>query len=151
MFKSIFFLTFAAILTSFIGYFIIFNGDAEQQQEVTISLQEYLLGNFISELPEINKKLPYKIDDYTTLNSIKYEDSKVLSTYKLTNYNASSGEFDKFIKEIEPILQKKTCTDEVKNKLLDVGIEFLDVYQDSEGSAILKVLSNSNLCKKLIQ
>ena len=151
MFKSIFFLTFSAILTSFIGYFIIFNGNAKQQEEVTISLQEYLLRSFISELPEINKKLPYKIDDYTTLNSIKYEDSKVLSTYKLTNYNASSGEFDKFIKEIEPILQKKTCTDEVKNKLLNAGIEFLDVYQGPEGSVILKVLSNSNLCKKLIQ
>lgn len=150
MFKYIFFLTCTAIITSFLGYFIIFyNRDTERKEEVTISLRDYLLMSFISELPEINRKLPFKIDGYTILNSIKYEDSKVLSTYTLTNYNASSSESDKFIKKIEPILQKKTCKDEVKNKLLDVGIEFLDVYQDPEGSVILEVLSNSNLCKKI--
>jgi hypothetical protein len=150
MFKSIFFQIFSAILILLAGYFVIFyNRSSERQEEVEISLRDYLLRSFISELPEINKKLPYKIDNYTILNSIKYEDSKILSTYKLTNYNSNSEESDFFTKTIKPILQKKTCTDEVKTNLLDVGIEFLDVYKDPEGAVILEVLSNSNLCKKL--
>jgi hypothetical protein len=49
----------------FIFYF--FGKKEESSKEVYIGLRDYILEGFLVELPEINKKLPYKIDKETTL------------------------------------------------------------------------------------
>lgn len=53
---------------------------------VTLSLKDYLLNSFLAELPDINKKLPYVIDDKTILLNVEYKDEKIIHLYELKKY-----------------------------------------------------------------
>jgi len=67
------------LLTIFLAFLVYsFSGKKEESsKEVIITLKDYILGSFLNELPEINKRLPHKIDSQTTLMSIKYENNKI--------------------------------------------------------------------------
>ena len=127
----------------FIFYF--FGKKEESSKEVYIGLRDYILEGFLVELPEINKKLPHKIDKETTLISIKYENNKILSVYEL----ASQGVNREFLEKIEPAIKKQECDDDMKKKFLDVDIDFLNRYQNSMGGVIYEILVNSSICSKI--
>jgi hypothetical protein len=114
----------------------------ESSKEVIINVKEYILGSFLNELPEINKKLPHKIDGQTTLISIRYENNKILSIYELPRYVIS----DEFLNKIKPSIRKQACGDEMKKKLLEVDVVFLDRYQNPTGDVLFEVLLNKSEC-----
>jgi hypothetical protein len=114
----------------------------ESSKEVIINVKEYILGSFLNELPEINKKLPHKIDGQTTLISIRYENNKILSIYELPIYVIS----DEFLNKIKPSIRKQACGDEMKKKLLEVDVVFLDRYQNPTGDVLFEVLLNKSEC-----
>lgn len=117
----------------------------DAKQEVIVSLRDYILSSFLTELPEINKNLPHRIDKSTTLVSIKFENNKILSTYELTSNNISRQAFEK----IELAIKNQTCEDEIKSKLLDVDVDFLNRYQNPNGDLIFEVLVSRTTCSKL--
>jgi hypothetical protein len=141
--NSIYFLILVAVFIAFITYFFIKKD--EPKKEVFISLKDYLLSNFLSELPDINKKLPHKIDNETSLMSINYENNKILSVYEITSVEISS----ELVKKIEPALKKQICDDEMKRKFLNVDIEFLNRYQNPAGVMIFETLVSRDVCSKL--
>jgi len=117
----------------------------EAKEEVLISIKDYLLSSFISELPAINKNLPYKIDNETTLISISYEDEKILSIYELSKFENRND----FTNKVEPILKRQSCEDETKKKLLDVDINFLNRYQNPSGFVIFELFLSRSICSKI--
>lgn len=111
-------------------------------KEIIITMKEYVLGSFLNELPEINKNLPNKIDSHTTLNLIKYEDKKVVSIYEI----ASNAVGDDVIDKIKPLLKKQACKDEMKRNLLEVDIDLLDRYQNTNGNTLFEVTISKAEC-----
>ena len=134
------------VLTLFlsISYFHIKKSN-EAKEEVLISLKDYLLSSFISELPAINKNLPYKIDNETTLISISYEGEKILSVYELSKFENRND----FINKVEPILKRQSCEDETKKKLLAADINFLNRYQNPSGLVIFELFLSRSICSKI--
>lgn len=135
---------FFILLTIFLAFLIYyFSGKKEESsKEVIITLKEYILGSFLNELPEINKKLPHKIDGQTTLISMKYENNKILSVYELST-NVISSEF---LDKIKPSIKKQACEDEIKKKLLEVDVVFLDRYKNLTGDILFEVALNKFEC-----
>lgn len=127
-------------------YYFFINKKDEKEEEVIVSLRDYILTNFLSELPEINKNLPYKIDDETTLVSIKFEKNKILSVYELSSNSINRQALEK----IETTIKKQSCEDEMKSKLLNVDIDFLNRYQNSNGELIYEVPISRINCPKLL-
>ncbi len=117
---------------------------AESSNEVLISLGDYILGSFLAELKVINSKLPYKIDGQTTLISIKYEDNKVVSLYEL----ALVGISREFLDKIKPSITRQACNDDMKKKLLDVDVEFLDKYKNSVGEILFEIPVSKSICSE---
>ncbi len=111
-------------------------------KEIIITMKEYVLGSFLNELPEINKNLPNKIDSHTTLNVIKYEDKKVVSIYELASNAVGVDVVDK----IKPLLKKQACKDEMKRNLLEVDIDLLDRYQNTNGNTLFEVTISKAEC-----
>jgi len=130
------------IITLLVISYSFFNKKDDPKQEIILSIKDYILNSFLAELPEINKNLPHKIDSETTLLSIKYENNKVLSVYELSSKNVNN----EILEKIKPTIQKQTCADEVKRKLLDVEIDFLNRYQKSNGDLIFEVQVSATNC-----
>lgn len=120
-----------------------------QNKEIVMTFHEYLVNSFVSELPEINKNLPHKIDNHTTLLSIEYLNGKVVSRYQLDGIGDDVDSIKSFGSEIKPILKKQNCLDEAKIKLLEAGMAFLDKYQDSSGSIIFEIMVDQSSCSGL--
>ena len=142
--RSIYFSVVIIFLFGF-SYFLAGKKD-NAKQEVIVSLRDYILTNFLSELPEINKSLPHKIDNETTLVSIKFEKNKILSVYELTSNSISRQTLEK----VETAIKKQSCEDEMKSKLLNVDVDFLNRYQNSNGELIYEVLISRANCPKLL-
>lgn len=118
-----------------------------QDGTLTVSVKDYLLSSFLSELPIINSKLPFKIDDSTVLLSIEYANNKVISRYQILNYKVESNQ--DWIKNLTLSLRKKECVDDAKKNLIDVGVDFLNRYEDAKGLAIFEVLVSKSLCSEV--
>ena len=141
--NSIYYLIIVILVVGLVFHF--FSNKDEPKKEVLISLRDYILGNFLSELPEINKKRPHRIDKETTLKSINYENNKILSVYEITSFEMNS----QFVKKIEPAIKKQVCDDEMKRKFIDVDIDFLNRYQSPAGVMTFEILVNRDVCSKL--
>ena len=136
---------YSVILLVLIGSFYFFyNKKNPSKEEVVISLRDYLLGSFISELPDINNKLPLKIDNKTTLLSISYYNNNIVSVYELAKFDNDLNSIEK----IKSILSKQVCDDDTKKKLLDVDVDFLNRYQNQSGDIIFEVLLTRAICSK---
>jgi len=134
---------FTAIFILLTGSTIYFVRERNQDKQVVlISVKDYILSSFLSELPEINKKLPLQIDNETTLLSITYENNKILSIYRLTSTDLGQ----EFIQRIIPAITKQTCHDDMKRKFLDVDIDFLSRYQNPAGEVKFEVAVNKAIC-----
>ena len=134
--KSKIFLIFITLIVLFAGLVFLFSSRKEKSgSEIVITMREYVLGSFLNELSEINKKLPNKIDSHTTLNIIKYEDKKIVSIYELAS-NAISVDL---LEKIKPLIKKQACKDEMKKNLLEVDIDLLDRYQNPTGDILFEV------------
>lgn len=116
---------------------------------VNISLRDYLISSFVNELPDINSKLPLQIDRDTVLLSIEYKSGKVLTRYEIISHQASIDYKQKFAKELGPMLKKQACLDDVKNKLIDADVEFINTYQDSNGLIIFEFPVNKLICSQI--
>jgi len=132
------------LLTIFLAFLVYSFSDKKEEssKEVIINLKEYIIGSFLNELPEINKKLPHKIDSQTTLISIRYENNKILSIYELSIHVIS----DEFLNKIKPSIRKQACGDEMKKKLLEVDVVFLDRYQNPTGDVLFEVALSKSEC-----
>lgn len=113
-----------------------------------ISLKDYVLQSFVAELDSINKNLPHRIDADTTLLSINYINGKVVSKYMITTVVFSNEFKINFDTKIAPSIKSKTCSDEIKEKLIGAGIDLLEQYQDSKGKIISEILVNQESCNK---
>jgi len=144
MSKNIKFSIFIAFVVLFSGLLLAFplKKKEKSDKEIIITMKEYVLGSFLNELPEINKKLPNKIDNYTTLTLIKYDDEKIIRVYELASNAISIDVIDK----IKPLLKKQACKDEMRRNLLDVGIDLLDKYKTPTGDILFEVKINKTEC-----
>lgn len=135
----------SCLLIGIFAFFFISKRD-ENETEITMTLSEYLLASFVAELPEINKNLPYTIDQDTTLISIEHSKGTIISNYVLTMHN--HDHFSSIYQEspLYSLLAKQVCTDEVKGMLLDVGAEFLERYQTSQGELIFEISVRNTDC-----
>jgi hypothetical protein len=138
--KSVIFITFIVLLAGFSSLY--FSKKEDSGKEIVITMREYVLGSFLNELSEINKKLPNKIDDHTTLSLIKYEDKKIVSVYELTSNTIGIDVVDK----IKPLLKKQACKDEMKRNLLEVDVDLLDRYKNSTGDILFEVSISKAEC-----
>lgn len=138
----------AVLLVLLAGIFTLFFGKVVSKEDdgVAMTLREYLVSSFVSELPDINKNLPHKIDDKTTLLSIKYFNGKVISQYELSDLTDNANSVNDFSDQLKSILRRQTCMDEVKKKLLEVDVEFIEKYQDSKGLTAFEVTANKSDC-----
>lgn len=144
--KSKKFTILTALVVLFICVVLFFSSRKQDSaNEIVISIRDYVLGSFLNELPEINKKLPNKIDDYTTLNLIKYEDKKIVSVYELASNSISVD----LLEKIKPLVKKQACKDEMKKNLLEVDIDFLERYQNSSGELLFEFTVNKSECVQL--
>lgn len=124
-------------------------GGGGQDKEVVMTVREYLVNSFVSELPEINRNLPHKIDNKTTLLSIEYLDGKVVSKYRLDDIGYDVNLANNFNIQLKSIIKKQTCTDKVKSSLLEVDVDFVEKYQDPKGAAIFEVAVSKFDCLML--
>lgn len=117
-----------------------------QGKEVVMSLREYLINSFVQELPEINRKLPHRIDEHTTLQSIAYAQGKVISRYQLHSSAAIAGFSEEQLRRLKFALTQQVCRDEFKQKLLDVDVLFLESYQDASNQFLFETLVKKSDC-----
>lgn len=143
--KILSFFIFTSLLVGFFVFFFLSTRD-ENETEITMTLSEYLLASFVAELPEINKNLPHTIDQDTTLISIEHTNGTITSNYVLTidNHDGLASLDQESL--LYSLLTKQVCTDEVKGMLLDVGAEFLERYQTSQGELIFEISVRSTDC-----
>lgn len=118
----------------------------ESSKTLTMSVRDYVLKSFLLELPEINKRLPYRIDDDTSLLNIDFKDNKVLFKYSLTRYKSSPETDQKIKNSLLTSLKNQACEDETKKKLIDSDIELINSYQDSNEVLIFEFLTNKSNC-----
>lgn len=138
--KFLIFITLIVLLTGISSLY--FPKKEDSGKEIVITIREYVLGSFLNELSEINKKLPNKIDDHTTLNLVKYEDKKIVSVYELSSNAISIDVVDK----IKPLLKKQACKDEMKRNLLEVDVDLLDRYKNPTGDILFEVSISKTEC-----
>ena len=147
MIKNKIIIIYTIVLIPLLGIsYSFFNKKDDTKQEVILSIKDYVLNSFLAELPEINKNLPHKIDNETTLVSIKFEKNKILSVYELTSNSISRQTLEK----VETAIKKQSCEDEMKSKLLNVDVDFLNRYQNSNGELIYEVLISRANCPKIL-
>ena len=136
-------LIFIVLSSFFAGLLVLYLQKKEKSdKQIVITMREYVLGSFLNELPEINKNLPSKIDNYTTLNIIKYEDEKIVSIYELSSYSFSLDFFDK----IKLHLKNQACKDEMKRNFLEVDIDLLEKYLSPTGDILFEVAISKEEC-----
>jgi hypothetical protein len=111
-----------------------------KKDEVVLSVKDYLLNSFESELPGINKNLPHKIDDQTILLSISVQNGKVISVYQV---DATAG---LKLEKSRSALIKQECSDGLKKQLLDVDVNFINRYQDLLGKIVFELEIDNNIC-----
>lgn len=122
----------------------------KQSKEVIVSAKQYLISSFVAELPEINKRLPHKIDQSTSLLSIQFQNEKVVSRYEISDQNVID-QIKKSTEQYKLHLKKQACLDNLKDKLLEVDVEFLDAYLDPKGNIIFDVSVNKPICTALTE
>jgi len=134
------------VLVVLIGFFIknIFHFRQDGVKE--LSVREYVVQSFLSELPSINKQLPHRLDDETLLNSIGYYDGRVVSDYRLVRIKSGDDFKSVFDKKIVPAIVAQTCNDEFKKRLLDVDVELVSRYTDSAGIEISRITMTRESC-----
>jgi len=130
----------AALLTLALGVFVSLFAEVgvEQDREVVMTVREYLVNSFVAELPEINRNLPHKVDNKTTLLSIKYLNGKVVTRYQLDGIGSDVSSPNISDIQFKKILKKQICLDEIKAKLLEVDVEFVEQYQDPKGGVVFE-------------
>ena len=74
-----------------------------------------MLAGLVAELPEINDKLPHKVDEQTTFMSINYADNQIINSYRLNLEDVSP----QFVGKIQPMIKKQFCDDAVKRNFLN--------------------------------
>lgn len=136
---------FAAILLVLIAaFYFLQNKINTPKEDIVISLRDYLLSSLISELPDINKNLPTKIDNQTSLLSVSFNSNNILSIYEIAKFDGDINSMGKF----KSTLSKQVCSDDMKKKLLDVDVDFLNRYQNQSGDIILEILVTREMCSK---
>lgn len=136
----------AALFFLGVAFFLIHLRKEGQEKDVVINVKKYIISSFVSELPDINKKLPHKVDENTTLNAIDYISGKVISRFEISHNNANSNIDPEKIRKTVLTLKKSACNDELRKTLLDVDVEFLDKYQDTNGVVLFDVSTNKSIC-----
>ena len=136
---------FFLILVGLIALSIV-SSPPEKDKEVVMTYRDYLVSTFISELPEINKRLPHKIDDKTILLSIDFSNGIIISQYQLYNSFDITALKDLEL-EIIPVLKKNICLDEIKRNLIDVNINFLEKYLNPTGFSIFEFTVSKPDCQ----
>jgi hypothetical protein len=116
---------------------------------VTLSLKDYLLNSFLAELPDINKKLPYVIDDKTILLNVEYKDEKIIHLYELKKYQKNKFSEDKILQKMALVLKEQACFDPIRKNMLAAGIDFLNVYRDSAGQLAFEISINQSDCNDI--
>lgn len=110
-----------------------------------MTLSDYIINSFVAELPEINARLPYKIDPQTTLLSVEYSDFKITTRYELNDITKN------YLITNENKLKIKNCKNDTKNKLLEANVEFIDKYQNKIQNQYLKLLQKIPTARKTIE
>ena len=131
--------------------FVVFSSNKlvdAKDDEVVIPLKDYVLNSFIAELPKINERLPYKIDNITTLLSVEFLNGRVVNTYEIGD-SSSNTHTKNLVEKIKPMLIKQTCLDEIKGKLLDIDVDFLEKYQNSKGDVLFEISINKSDCLRI--
>ncbi|NCA22877.1 MAG: hypothetical protein EBS86_17345 [Crocinitomicaceae bacterium] len=139
-------IAFYLILFSGVLFFLLGKPGGSREKEVVMTLRDYLVNSFVAELAEINKNLPNKIDDNTTLLSIDYSNGRVISRYGLDGFNGDPSSIKNFGDQLKSTLKAEICSDELKSKLLSVDVEFLGKYQDPKGAVIFEINVKSSDC-----
>jgi|688.fasta_scaffold701308_2 hypothetical protein len=125
------------------------NTSESKSQTLTLSLRDYLLSSFLDELPDINQKLPYAIDDSTVLLRIEYKNEKIIHLYELPKYRKNKDSEEKLSQTWGTALKRQACADTIRQNMLAAGINFLSVYQDSAGQQILEIEINQSSCSDM--
>lgn len=120
-----------------------------QKKEVHLTLQEFILNSFLAELADIQKTLPHKIDQNTTLLSMTYSDQKVFSHYEIDSTAMHFSLDDGLKLGLEAALQNQNCLSDTKRKLLEAGIDFVEQYQKPNGGLIFKLTTQHDDCLRL--
>lgn len=139
-----------ALILAAASCFLFFTYEAKtsesKSQTLTLSLRDYLLSSFLAELPDINKKLPYAIDNSTVLLSIEYKNEKIIHLYELPKYRKNKDSEAKLPQILGIALKRQACADPIRQNMLAAGIDFLSVYQDSAGQQIFEIPLDQSSC-----
>lgn len=114
---------------------------------LTLNLKDYLLSSFLAELPEINNKLPYAVDDNTVLLHIEYKNGKIIHLYELSKYKKNKDVEVKLFQTLVSELKERACADPIRENMLAAGIDFLSIYRDSAGQLVFEIETNQSSCQ----
>lgn len=117
--------------------------------ETLMTLDDFIVESFKSELPAINSSLPQKVDESTTLLSISYADKKIFSRYRISSDAPSVQMIDLISAQAQNTLKKQVCLNDSKSKLLEAGVDFVEIYQNADGKTILELTVNKTDCLNL--
>lgn len=121
----------------------------KNQEVLSLSVRDYLLSSFLAELPDINKKLPYAVDDKTILKHIEYKEGKIIQLYELNKYQKNSELENNISQSLIPALKKQACADPVRQNMLAAGIDFSSIYRDAAGQLIFEITFNKTSCSEI--
>ena len=130
-----------AIILLFISYL----KDQRSKTQV-MKIEQYVLNSFITELPDINKNLPYQVDANTELISINYKNKKIVSRYRLSKESSEiiSGTLN--LSGFMSQIKTKECKEKSKIVLIDAGIDLINTYEDPNGKILINLPLNSVEC-----
>jgi hypothetical protein len=129
-------------------YLIIQNKQNTRNETITISTRDYLFNSFLSELPSINSKLPFQVDANTVLLSINNENAKIISQYEIIKHNKTNNLTSEYIKNLSDLIKKQECLNDVKKRLINADIEFINRYQNQNKVILFEVAINKPICEK---
>lgn len=140
---------FVSVLFAVMVYAFMQRGGNAKDASLTMSVRDYLLSEFLAELPLINSKLPHQVDAETILHSVEYDNNRVVIRYELSKAKYISAD-DEAVKYAVQKLREEGCREEGKRSLINVDIEFLSRYQNSKGATVFEVYLDKAICSKLM-
>ncbi len=99
---------------------------------------------------QLSKQLPQKIDEVTTLTNVITIEQSLTYKYNL-NIHKKDLPVNAFMNEMKSNLHQNLCSRKVLMQMLDIGVQFIYVYVDSDGKYIGEIYINKKVCEKRIE
>ncbi|MDJ0911795.1 MAG: hypothetical protein QNI99_21605 [Woeseiaceae bacterium] len=100
-----------------------------------------------AEITMINQSLPVMVDDYTRLDSVEYETTRLSYYYTIVGTRRSDINVDFLRNFVRGSATETLCNDSLSAEVLETGIDYRYSYTDEYGAFIMELTITESDCR----